>query len=323
MLRLPNSLIYQSPVFLDFLCNILGARNDSVVLCSEDGAVRGGIPLLTLEGPKGMVVNSLPFFGSNGGIIAEDPGAASILNDWYNTFAKGTNIASSTLVSGPFDTESFYRGVAHNRTDSRIGQFSHIGFGQDFETLMRGFHYKTRNMIRKAEKSGVNVSKDNDAIAFLRDVHHENLAVLGGIPKPDSFFDLLPESFHTDSDYRIYVANLNGQRVAALLLFYFNQTVEYFMPVIQKDFRDSQPMSLLIYTAMCDASRNGFSRWNWGGTWHTQEGVYRFKSRWGTSDHPYTYYTQLNNAEFQQMPRSDILRTYPYFYVLPFTPSNH
>jgi len=63
------------------------------------------------------------------------------------------------------------------------------------------------------------------------------------------------------------------------LLFYYGKTIEYFTPVFRNEYRSYQPMSLLIYQAMVDGAKAGYERWNWGGTWENQEGVYRFKSK--------------------------------------------
>jgi hypothetical protein len=314
----PDALVYQSLPYQDLLCEMLGASNETAVVCDGGGNVRGALPILAREGKWGPVYNSLPFYGSNGGIVADGAEAREALVGWYNALAQDPAIASCTLITNPLADDAANAGIARNRADSRIGQLSPIDAGTEPSRLMEGFHYKTRNMIRKAEKCGVEVSMDNDAVAFLKDTHYENLAALGGTPKPRSFFDLFPRHFHAGSEYRIYTARAGGQAVAALLLFYFNKTVEYFMPVIRKEYRDQQPMSLLAYTAMCDAARDGYAWWNWGGTWHSQEGVYRFKSRWGTQDRPYAYHVQLNRVELEQRDKREILDAYPFFYVLPF-----
>ena len=79
-------------------------------------------------------------------------------------------------------------------------------------------------------------------------------------------------------------------------------------------------MSLLIYEAMQEAARRGCRYWNWGGTWLTQDGVYFFKSRWGTEDRPYYYYiSEHEGAEsLRNLTKEEIIENYPYFYVLPF-----
>ena len=107
--------------------------------------------------------------------------------------------------------------------------------------------------------------------------------------------------------------------VAGLLVFYFNRTVEYFTPAVHADHRSTQALPLTVFTAMTDAARRGFRWWNWGGTWESQTGVYRFKRKWGAEDRHYYYHTQLNNTDFLRCTPSEILDAYPNFFVLPFS----
>jgi len=227
--------------------------------------------------------------------------------------------ASATLVENLQDPWS-YSALGATHSDERIGQISPIGHSQDCaEGLMAGFHYKTRNMVRKSQRAGLSVCVDNTAFDILERMHRENLAALGGAPKPARFFSLVDRYFRPDTDYQLYLAYKDGKPVSALLLFYFGSTVEYFMPATQVEFRELQPLTLLIFEAMTDASRGGLRWWNWGGTWKTQEGVYRFKKRWGTEDHSYRYHTIINRADLLEWSSARMLAEYPYFYVAPFS----
>jgi hypothetical protein len=69
---------------------------------------------------------------------------------------------------------------------------------------------------------------------------------------------------------------------------------------------------------MVDAAKRGFEWWNWGGTWRSQKGVYGFKKRWGTGEFPYYYYTRVYDQKLLQCSKEEIIREYPYFYVVPF-----
>ena len=129
--------------------------------------------------------------------------------------------------------------------------------------------------------------------------------------------------FEEGKDYKIYIAKKEGKKIAALLLFYYNKTVEYFTPVIESEYRSLQPMSVLIYQAMIDASIKGFKYWNWGGTWKSQEGVFRFKNRWNTKNIEYKYYIRINNKKIYQSSKSELLSEYPDFFVLPFDKLNN
>ena len=107
--------------------------------------------------------------------------------------------------------------------------------------------------------------------------------------------------------------------VAALLLLYFHRVVEYFTPVVVADARSLQPLSLIILESMLDAVHRSCRYWNWGGTWPTQDGVYRFKKRWGTTDFPYRYWTNIYDSSIRSESPEHLLDRYPYFYVYPFS----
>lgn len=142
---------------------------------------------------------------------------------------------------------------------------------------------------------------------------------IGGMAKPRRFFDLIPSYFEAERDYRIYVAKIGNELVAAVLVFFYNRVVEYYTPVIKKEYRDTQALSAVIFRAMCDAADSEFAWWNWGGTWLSQDGVYRFKSRWGTKDMRYKYLIQVSNAAVLDTPRTELATSYPYFYTVPFS----
>ena len=73
------------------------------------------------------------------------------------------------------------------------------------------------------------------------------------MPKSRRFFDLVSTHFRPDVDFRVYVTRLDGEAAAAVLVFYFNQVVEYFTPVVRKEHRESQALSAAIFKAMCDS----------------------------------------------------------------------
>ena len=115
------------------------------------------------------------------------------------------------------------------------------------------------------------------------------------------------------------VAKINNEPIAALLTLYFNKTVEYFTPVIMQSHRDTQALSTIVFYAMTDSIACGYKWWNWGGTWLDQDGVYRFKSRWGTQDKPYYYRTNIRNKAILASSEGELLKAYPNFFAVPFS----
>jgi hypothetical protein len=318
LLARDDTLLYQSSRYMSLLEELLGCRQATLLASDNDGMLLAALPLMEADGPFGVAVNSLPFYGSNGGLIGADPAARQALVDAYNARVTRDDVATATVVENPLDPDRV-TGWRHELNDERIGQFTPIDYVENHgDLLMASFHYKTRNAIRKAWKSGAMVAVENNAMDFLVEVHELNMREIGGVPKSRRFFNLIPAHFRADVDYRIYVTRLHGEAVAAVLVFYFNQVVEYFTPVVRKEFRESQALSAAIYQAMCEASKAGFRWWNWGGTWLSQDGVYRFKSRWGTQNIRYQYYTTVQNRAVLQAQRFELLSEYPWFYVVPF-----
>jgi hypothetical protein len=141
---------------------------------------------------------------------------------------------------------------------------------------------------------------------------------IGGRPKPREFFSLVPKHFEAGKDYNLYLASHKGITVGALLLFYAGVTVDYYIPATRLEARSLQPSAAILHRAMLDASARGMRLWNWGGTWLDQEGVLRFKRKWGAYDQPYRYFISINNSDIRSASKEKLLDAYPYFYVLPF-----
>lgn len=165
----------------------------------------------------------------------------------------------------------------------------------------------------------MSVHVDNTAIDFLMHTHQANMQRIGGRSKSDAFFELFPQHFVADKDYAIYVAECGGQRVAALLLFYYNDAVEYYVPAISHDYREQQPLALVVFQAMVESVARGCRVWNWGGTWLSQDGVYKFKKKWGTSEKEYLYYTHIGNDDLCRASPDELMTEYGNFFVIPFS----
>jgi lipid II:glycine glycyltransferase (peptidoglycan interpeptide bridge formation enzyme) len=308
----------------------LNAEVEAVTVYKEK-ILTGFLPLVYRQDEKyGAVCNSLPFYGSNGGIIIsntddKNPIRELILKE-FNSQVESKNCIASTVISNPLDAEGdswMKQNIKHDLLDERIGQITHFpdkGTANLEEVLLKAFEDPRPRNIRKAQKENVKVyvSNTKEAMEFLYQTHFQNITAINGIAKEKRFFDGIPDFFN-DNEYKIYIAEQNGVKIAALLLFYFNNTVEYFTPAVVETHRNLQPTALIIYQAMLDAINDGYKNWNWGGTWLSQGGVYDFKKKWGTTDYRYFYYTNVRDEKVYRLPKEILLKNYQYFFVLPFS----
>lgn len=316
--NLEFGIFFYSYKYKVFLEKLLIAKSEYWIV-EENKKILGVLPLMFLNGKYGEVVNSLPFYGSNGGILTERADVYQLLLDKYKEVLSRKEVASSNYVSNQL-LKPNDENIPYHIIDERIAQLTPINYREKIEeSLMDSFHYKVRNTIRKSSKETTSIKIINDCFNFLEETHNENMLAIGGKAKSSAFFELIPEIFEANKDYKIYVAiNEKNEMMSALLLFYYNDTVEYFTPVIKQEYRNCQPLTALIYKAMIDSASLGFKWWNWGATWKSQEGVYLFKSRWNTKDIIYKYYIYLNNNDIYNSKPEELLKEYPDFFVIPF-----
>ncbi len=331
LLQTPDALLYHSHNYLWHLEHYLNTEIFVAVTLHENTCVGYWPIAFSISGSFGKVANSLPYYGSNGapvilqGIssIQKEEILAALLKTVLEK-VESEKCAAFTVVSNPLDAETaqwLEQNMPHDLTDDRIGQLTPLPAHETgiAEKLLQSFDDPRPRNIRKALKEGVSIrfSHTADDRDFLYAVHRENITAIGGIAKEKRFFDFLPEHF-SENQYRIYIAEKDGERIAGLLLFYYNQTVEYFTPGVVEAHRNTQPTALLVYQAMLDAIEQQYTWWNWGGTWLSQGGVYDFKKKWGTRDLPYRYFTRVYDARVRETNKETLLREYPNFYVVPF-----
>lgn len=321
-----HSIPYQN-LLKDFLesepCYLIAKENDRVV---------GAIPsFLKVNKKYGNIINSLPFFGSNGGVLVnsrlnyeEKMKIKKELLKEFNNLALEKDCILSTIITSPFDNDvSFYEeNLGYKFKDERIGQITDFGSKNtsDIENKIMYNIVEKRNRaaIRRPIKNNIIVESSND-FNPLYEMHNDNISSKGGIVKPKSFFQKILNHFK-EEEFDLMYAKKEDKIIAGLLLFYFKDTVEYYTPALDVMYAKEQGTSLLIFEEMKKAIKNGYRYWNWGGTWKTQEGVYKFKRGWGAKDYPYYYYTSQheNIDNILELHPQDLIKEYKWFYVLPF-----
>ena len=309
--RHAEGLVYYGPAFRRYLLAIVGGTCRSQ-LAFEHGELTGVLPLLEKDGPYGRVLNSLPFFGSNGGALAVTEASRAALQAEYERAA--ATAASAVWIPQPFVEAPQPPATL---TDERIAQWTPLDPAYP-EALWTRVDASARRNVQKAVASGVTVRETDQGLAFLEAVHRENMAAIGGRAKPREFFSALPDTMAFGRDWRLYLAEQHGTPLAALLTFEASKTVEYVTPVVLEAARGVQPTAAILSHAMIDAARRGFTRWNWGGTWVTQEGVYRFKRKWGATERRYHYSVSVNDQTLLDRSAADLTAGYPWYYTVPF-----
>lgn len=324
-----EAMFYHSIPFRNLLECFLSCKSYHII-AKENDKVIGCIPTFLKTNKKyGNILNSLPFFGSNGGFLIDsrldNNKRIYIKKELLKKFvdiAHNNNCILSTIITSPFDKDfSFYEeNLQYNFKDERIGQITEFKSKNvndiENEIMYNIVEKRNRATIRKPLKCGITFEYSND-FRPLFEMHKEGMLNKEGIVKPLKFFQNVSDSLN---NFNIIYAKKEGEIIAGLLLFYFKDTVEYFTPAFYLEHRKEQALSLLIFEEMKKAIKNGYKYWNWGGTGNTQKGVYEFKKGWGAKDYSYYYYiSQYGNIDnILKLSQEALINEYKWFYVLPF-----
>lgn len=318
----PGGFLYYGLAYRDLVAELLGCGHGYLV-AREAGELRGVLPVMWLDGDGGRVYNSLPYYGSHGWALASSPQAEAALCAAWDELAAADGVLAATAVANPLVEPAVL--PAHDLVDERISQITPLPeTGDDPEAaVMELIGAKRRNDVRRGQRAGVTVDAGvddvRDRLALLHRIHVDNMRSLGGRAKAPQFFDALPRWFRAGEDFDVWVARKDGKGVAALLVLYYGQAVEYFTPAIDHDHRGDIPLAPILLAAMSEAVRRGFRHWNWGGTWISQDGVYRFKRNWGGEDRRYRYFIRLRDESLLERTPEELREGFGDFYVVPFS----
>lgn len=319
-------LLYYRLAYRDLIAEHLGCEH-SYHVAVDGQQIQGVLPVMWREDGGCRVYNSLPFFGSNGGVLASTAEAEQSLWDAWNGLASADGTLASTAVENPLQQPRQL--PPHTLLDERINQMTPLpaaGRGDRSaveQALLAKFASSARRNVRKAAGIVTRIESGADGLdgrlEALAEIHDANMRVIGGLAKPAELFAAIPRHFTPEAEFDVYLAFVDRQPAAALLVFTVGAIVEYFTPAVVAEHRSSQPLAAILHQAMTDAAVRGCRDWNWGGTWISQEGVYRFKRKWGPVERRYRYFINVRDDSVLDCQPDELLARFPGFYIVPFS----
>lgn len=151
----------------------------------------------------------------------------------------------------------------------------------DENVIWANINSKNRNMIRKAQKSGLNVywSRDKSIIPEFMRIYNATMDK-----------DSADKYYYFDEDFYLSVLNdlkynamwfysVIDDEIAAIAIFMFaNGQMHYHLSASERKYQHLAPTNLLLYEAAVWASRNGYKTLHLGGgVGCKQDSLYKFK----------------------------------------------
>lgn len=161
---------------------------------------------------------------------------------------------------------------------------------QDEETLLAGMKSKWRYNVRLAGRRGVVVRSGTASdLPLLYDMYRETALRDGFVIRPLEYYGDLWGNFIQSGLAHPLIAEVDGEAVAMLVLFYFGERAWYMYGASRNQHREKMPNHLLQWQAMRWARSVGCTVYDmWGAPNEPVEsdpmwGVYRFKRGFGAA----------------------------------------
>ena len=315
-----HSTFYHSVNHLNFLKSQINSPL-FFITSHEQNELVDVLPFFMKTTKFGKVINSLPFFGSYGGLVSSSNTSKKIL-EVFNEFNNENDVLSSVIVSNPFSNISieYDKYFDHTYVDHRLIQcIKFENFSKDL--LWNSFEQRVRRSIRKCINLNVAIEKLNlsyDVVNDFYSMHKSEIESKNGKVKPIDFFRNVKNNFEIHKDYDVFCAKLENKPISYLLVFYFNQFTEYYMPAYDPEQKNTQSTSLLIWESLQTSINKKMCYYNFGGTWPNQPELYRFKRGWNTTDFLYNYYIFCDVERIKNIDKSNLMKEFSNFYVVPY-----
>lgn len=231
---------------------------------------------------KGSLFDFATVYGYGGWIIE---GEDSALFDEYVTWCRENSVVS--------EFSRFHPMLQNQEAVKKLYDIIPLGLTvfmdiSSDETIWANFTSKNRNMVRKAQKSGVEIhrSKDIEIYKTFREIYN------GTMDKDNAddyyyFGEKFYESVCNDlsDNVEVFYATYEDKIIAASIMIYANGRINYHLSGSIREYANLAPTNLLLYEAARWGSQNGYKTlYMGGGVGSGEDSLFKFKKAFYRKD---------------------------------------
>ncbi|QWG14874.1 GNAT family N-acetyltransferase [Bradyrhizobium sediminis] len=279
----PAATIYHDIAWREIFRLALGYRSYFLVAEDRLGRIRGIFPLYRVPAMFGRPrLVSVPF-RDRGGPLFDDPATFTALLDEAKRLKidiGASHIEFKTIVPYP---EPVIVGTGLIRADHWMHSVTSLA-GLSKTKLLKAVGDKTRNMIRQAERAGLQVVETDITSAAITSwyrLHQSSQKGLGLPPFPRPFFEKLFADLGPRRLARLFQVNdASGSVIAGCIVLMDRDTAIYAYSVSLPINRHARPNDLMLFRVMCRLIEEGCRRFDFGADSPSQSGLLFFKRKW-------------------------------------------
>jgi len=312
--------IYHTPEWKHFLEKTFGYEPHYLFSKDENGNIDGLLPLFYIKSKlTGNRLCSVPF-SHICGYIGSNNSKENLIDEGINTY--------STLNVDYFEIRDAVESKVFHSQNSYSTYILELCSDID-ETWYKLEKKSARWAIKKSKKMGVQVDSTKN-IENLKEFYEINCLTKKDIGVPCHPWKFFKNMFELLNEYvSLYVAKYNDEIIAGGVFNYFNDSVLYGYGAAHPDYLKFHPYNAFIWKSIEDACVNGYTYFDFGRTSYDNEGLIKFKKRWGTTEKKlyYSYYPDNpkalteNRENFKYKYGTKVIQKMPIFVYKKFSDS--
>ena len=300
--RAEDSKIYHTLEWKQIIERTYGYKPYYVIV--KDGvSIKGVLPLFEVRSLiLGKRLVSIPFSHRVNILHSDDPAVLHEMLDFACGLAQERDCRYLEIKHGDLLPDG------HGLECSEFFFNSVLDLSRDIDEIWSDFESgSVRWGINRAKRSDLEIERGTTLEDYRKFYRLELVTrkTQGVPPYPFRFFEYLHAHLDDSGRARLLLAYLDGVCIAGIILLCYNKQAiyGYGASLKEKEYLRTQPNNLLLWTAIQELHSEDFQKFDFGTTHPSNEGLLKFKSRWGTMDYKIPYYYFLNKAE--QIPTID------------------
>lgn len=217
-----------------------------------------------------------------GGVLFEGDTSETNLKAFWNAYVQKMN--EESIVCNFVRYHPVLANAVHMKAVSDVIDLGKtVAFHLDSpEEIWQNIVPKNRNMIRKAEKNGVEIHHAADVALFKDFVQIYNATMDKDHAEEYYYFgDEFYKSIHEDLEghYEMFYATYEGKIIAMSIMLFANKQMHYHLSGSVLEYRNLAPSNLLLYKAALWGCEHGYKTFHLGGgVGSGEDSLYKFKA---------------------------------------------
>lgn len=247
----------------------------------EDNGLRGIYVYMKRKTAIDGVYDSITPYGYGGFLLEGNQSEENLKELWaaYVQKMKELNIVDNFVRYHPVLANA----VPMKEVSDVIDLGKTVAFHLDSpEVIWENIVPKNRNMIRKAEKNGIEIHHAHDMVLFADFIRIYNATMDKDNAEEYYYFgEEFYKSIHEDLDghYEMFYATLDGLIIAMSIMLFANKKMHYHLSGSMMEYRNLAPSNLLLYKAALWGCEQGYKTFHLGGgVGSGEDNLYKFKA---------------------------------------------